>query len=245
MFNFLMSRTKVVVDAFTYHSTAYNMAPISKGSNHFPDWWKDLPARRTPAALEQYDIKLSTLKRCNGLIDLYKNSLIIPLWSDLALANTETDENLLFTFADSISEIQRHERWQYEPALNNYKHGKIIVPWMLKERTGINFTFIGSLWNLINITDRLHIPPGIANYRYQHAVNVNFFVEGSTPFKVLIPAGTGLVHLIPNTDKEVVVKNHQIDHSEYQKIYEKTGLMYKFSGNYTAMKKAQMQCPFK
>ena len=51
---------------------------------------------------------------------------------------------------------------------NKFIHGKIITPWMIKEKSGVKFMWTEPRWNTVKYWDKLNVVPGTVIYNTQH-----------------------------------------------------------------------------
>lgn len=230
---------KLVVDCFTYNRNAYELFPIDDAVKFFPDWWKHMPRESEKHGF----IPVSTIKRCAGIQDTYKSGIILPLWSDLAMRfeNNKWD----FQFADNQTIITPHspEQWKYYADPNKFTHIKIESPWALYTKKAINWTFMKPTWNF-PADCQLNIVSGTLNFRYQHGTHINMLLP-VRPMKDIILAGQPMAHMIPHTEKRVVLKHHFVTEEEFRHRYDGR-LMHSFVRGYqraVPIRKG-MKCPF-
>ena len=60
---FFIKRSKIVVDCFTHSLNAYDLFPIAKATEYYPDWWKATPNSHLVDNL----FHKATIKSCSGL----------------------------------------------------------------------------------------------------------------------------------------------------------------------------------
>jgi hypothetical protein len=247
MFKFFIKRSKITVDCFTSNINALEYFPIAQASEFYPEWWKSLPKFHSTVDENGLEIKKVTMKSCDGFIDLYRHGFIIPLWSDLII---ETMPNgFRYNFAEgSHNEIGRHDYEQMSNEFINYIHFKIMSPWRLREKSEVKFLFFQPSYNNVSTLLDWHIMPGMMDFSYQHATNINILAPRGKRFE--IPAGCPVAHIIPITDKDVEIKTHFLDVKDVDSVK----LFYNnypfFNGSYKKMKKLQQeknkpQCPIK
>lgn len=234
----------IVIDAFTYRDTIAEQYPISRASRHIPDWWKFLPA----ATKTSHN---ATLKNCQGFIDLYANSFVLPLWSDLEieLFNINNQNGWKYQYADQFSILDQHDPSTYNGFVNNekYQHFKFIAPWIVKESTGVKFTLFQPSWNMGDLNCKYSVLPGVLDFKYQHSVNVNAMFEypADNAKKLLIEAGTPIAQFTAHSDKSLDIRCHSISEEEFKRKFHIT----KFTGSYLERKKRinsnESKCPFK
>lgn len=239
---FFCKPKKIVIDCFTTHTGAYNLNPIDLAVKYFPDWWKPMP--NSTSVADPVTIELSTIKKCPGILDLYKSSIILPLWSDMAVEPKE-DNTYWWKFADGKTRLDTHPIQQLGNAFKKYQHIKILSPWFIKEKSETKFLMTPCTWSLLDITSNINILTGVVEFKHQNATNINFFIDLNRKEPLFLEAGTPLYHLVPLTDKSVEVKNHLITKQEFDKLFNYTICGVKFSGNYNTRKKANNKtCPF-
>jgi len=238
-FNFFFKRNKKIVDCFTANQHAYNLFPITPSSKNFPDWWKNTPATLERNNSANLTIEVSTAKTCQGILDLYKKSYTLPLWSDLLMETEE--QGCRFQFADGISTLSFHESILTNHAFGNYLNIKLLSPWFLKESSGVNFLFNQPFWNMPNDIDHVHIPPGILEFKYQHSTHVNLLL--SKGHRHNWAAGRAMATLTPLTEASIEFRNHLVSDSELKNI-SGANLPF-FVGAYHKSKKiTESKCPY-
>ena len=237
----------IVVDAFTINEVICDHFPIESASKFYPSWWKEMPKSFLSSDQQGMQIDASTIKRCRGFIDLYSTGFIIPLWADMHIETRDVDEECVWKYStNGMPSMVSHPKSQYGNTFDNFKHLKIITPWLMREKTGVQFHFTSPTWSNVSYLDGMNILPGIIDYKYQVATNVNLFMPHNRIYH--IEHGTPLVHIIPITDKEIKIKCHTISAEEYYRIENSRTYHMSFLNNYGSMKKAidkkEAKCPF-
>lgn len=246
---FFFKKSKIYVDCFTTSEFRINVCPITRSTKQFPEWWKKIPGTIPFQESNGISIDRSTMKRCNGFLDLYKNSFTLPMWTDFKIEiGQEEDKSFLRWYISDDTEVTSHDSKQWANNFSQFKQIKILSPWRLKEKTGCKFAFISPSWSLLENLKDFHIMPGVVDYKYQHSTHVNMFV----PYKIgeyIINVGTPLAHIIPLTEKHVEFNCHVVDDIEYKKIMTETNYPT-FNGGYSLLKKtvekneSNKKCPF-
>tara|TARA_Y100000114_G_scaffold69601_1_gene63726 strand:- start:1048 stop:1767 length:720 start_codon:yes stop_codon:yes gene_type:complete len=206
------------IDFLTGDTDIYQFSKIDYAMNFLPDWYKNLPAKNylpeKPGGVR------ITMKGCLGLRDLFKKSLIIPLWSDMniALGRIGTDTTS-WAFADRKSDVELHTREDYGSFIGeNTQHLKLVSPWYGFSKSDVGFCFVQPMWNTVKYSDILHVLPGIIDFKYQAGTNVNILLSRKPENKVLeLKHGMPLVHLVPLTEEKVKIKHHFVDQKELNK----------------------------
>jgi hypothetical protein len=251
MFNILSRLRPIHIDAFTFNEEVYKFYSPKNSKDYIPNWWKSLPASYTHDA-NFPQVQFSTMKKCTGVIEIFKSGFIIPLWSDLALTlkNTEGAGSYGYQFADNTSVIEAHPTKQYEGFTDKHtlQHLKLVTPWRLREKTGVKFVCMQPTWSLQNLNSDITILPGISDFKYQDSTNIQMLVRYPTynlTTSLLINVGTPMVHMIPMSDRPIKITTHLVDRVKYNDMGN-SGVT--FSGAYLQRKKMidqQPTCPFK
>jgi hypothetical protein len=213
MFYFI--RKKIVVDCFINYPYILENYPIRKAIKVAPKWWKDL--YRT---YEDTDAFLGTkntyhsMKACAGFTNLFTEAWVLPLWADYQVLTEESGAYAWKSAAKFSPDLTEHNRAQHANTFDQYIHLKAISPWIVFEKTGINFAFIGNDWELLKTMPNMRILPGVLNFKENNYPNVNFFLPKIRATHQL-PAGLPFVHLIPLTEKRVEFKLHCLTDAEF------------------------------
>ena len=245
---FFFRKPTIVLDCFTDNSYLYEYLSIQQASKFFPDWWKQLPkeyiSKKSPTQL-----KLNTMKSCRGIVSLYQNGIILPLWSDYSIkVGSKALPKILFETPTQYKAAWHDaEQWGGESYLSpkNYGHLKLDCPWYIREKTGVQFAFIQPFYNTSTPTDYL-FPPGVVDYKYQNSGNVNLFFEFKEDERtILLRAGDPIAMILPLTEKDVKIKNHLVSPMELNKMNPKP---LTFNHHYTWLKgymnQKESKCPF-
>lgn len=243
---FFFKKSKLHIDAFTENPNLIEYYPVALARNFIPQWWKDLDKDYVSEKSNGVELRHSTIKGCSGFIDLYKKGFMIPLWSDLYF---ETKLNGSTRFISPEAEelyVNSHNLTQVGQKFNNFIHMKILSPWFFEEKSGVNFHFSQPYWNTVVDYDKIHIVPGVINYKYQHASHINLFVPRINN-TYLLPTGLPIAHIIPLTEKDIKIHFHVLSKEEFRNRFERT--RSKFKNNYLEKmkikKSKEHKCPFR
>jgi hypothetical protein len=243
---FFFKKSEVVVDAFVseVHSHAHDYAPIDYAEKFIPDWWKKLP--RADIDFNLMNRKNESIKLCGGFLDHTNRGLMIPLWSDLMI---RTDPPGLYTynFSDSISICESHPTAQRQGFREDLLNIKIISPWLLRSEKSVSFSFLPPFWNN-NKPLGYQAAIGTTNFYYQNSTHINLLVEDNQ--QIFIPFNTPMLHLMPLTERKIILKRHLITDSEWHRENRRM-ISSSFIGSYYKLKKhrekldeQQSKCPF-
>ena len=238
---FLFKKKKIVLDCFTYNSSAYEYGKIERASKFYPDWWKNTPRKHDKNPIGTS----TTIKTCPGLIENYQYGVMLPLWSDLNIFINSAEKSCSWQYADNNSRIESHPpiEWDKYVDPSTHIHLKMDTPWVFKCKEDVPFMYMKPYWNYQPFSS-ISVPTGILNYKYQHTTNFNMFVNATLDAHIELKHGDPLAHMIPIDNREVIIHNHLIDDKEYAKFFTRL----KFNGNYNAIKKLRQEkeskCPF-
>jgi hypothetical protein len=243
---FFFKKKTIVVDTFTYIGSAYELFRIELAKKSIPEWWKKLPTAIETANAYGLSVDRSTMKSCPGITELYKNGIVIPLWSDLIL-ETNSNNEIRYQWAhDQSADIAFHAPVQHGNSFNNHIHFKIQSPWLIKETSGVNWTWLEPTWNILYEHSNIRVLPGVLNFKYQRDTNINIFVPKERQ-RFELEAGLPLAHLIPLSDKQIEIKHHLISKDEFTRMSNNIG-SFKFKNSYRTMLKIkedqEPKCPF-
>lgn len=208
-----LKKKQIVVDCFTDNQNAFNALQIQNSSNFMPKWWKNMPANYSDGGL----FKQPTMKTCNGLIETYKTGIILPMWCDFIINVTNKEYRWHFADEKNSANIHGHQQWDSFADPLEYGHIKISSPWRLKEKTGINWFTTLPQWNF-GLNRNLFFASGMLSFKHTHELNLNFFIKLNENYEQFINVGSPIAHLIPISEKNIILKHHLIDQNEYARM---------------------------
>lgn len=216
---FWFKKKEIIVDCFTIHQSVYELYKIRPAIKYFPE-----EAKAMPNFYDEIDQntkithQAATIRKCIGLINLYKQGFIMPMWTTfLSEPKSSWENKTAVAMVQMPFHYQIHDRKQYGNIFEDHIHVKLEGPWRLREKTGIQFVWNSPTWNLHKQTHNFTVVPGSVSYDYQSQTNVNIFIN-KKPDRFTIEAGTPLVHMVPVTDKVVKLKHHLVSQQEYSKV---------------------------
>jgi hypothetical protein len=214
MILFKFPKKKITLDCFTSEAHILRTAPIVPAIKLIPEWWKKLP--NSYYKNNEFSPS-STMKHCIGMVDYYKKSIVLPLWSDLAI-NIKSSREYYWQFSDRYSTaVQHNMEKQATGFLNGYSHIKLITPWAFKTKENISWVWSHPTYSYPNSHEVVSLP-AVVNHLYMHGTNINLLFSANTPKTIIIPQGQPLVHIIPMSDRKVEIVRHLVSEAEYKKI---------------------------
>lgn len=226
----------IYVDFFTFDPMVYEFFKISEGRNFLPDWWKKIPNKMYCGDNHTPSFQIPTMKKCPGLIELYKQSFILPLWTDIDIVVKR--HQCTASVSDRMTKIDSHDKIQRGSYLddNRYHHLKIISPWVASTKSNINFLVSSCSFSNEVFIDSFFIPNGIRSFEVSSSTNIHGFTRIDHDHNFCIESGTPLIHLFPLTDKKVKVHCH-LDKNRFEKINMTQPDRFSFNSGYYKKKR--------
>ena len=228
----MIGKKEIVIDAFTDSEAICDFFPISPAAKYMPEWWKKMPKQTTVDGTHIKNIPNATIKTCDGLTSLYKNSIIIPIWNDLII-ETKADGQYAYQWSSSEGGfIDNNSLDTAGPAVRDHVHIKLTSPWFLKEKTGVHFVWHQPTWNMLdNELFDYNVLPGKLEFRYQYTSNINILFPKKNK-RTELKAGTPMAMLTPLSERPIKVKCHQVDPTEIEKFKNYQNARLVFTGHY-------------
>lgn len=213
---FWFKKKKVVVDCFTSNSAVNEFCPVTSGMKHIPGWFKSMKAG--VAKVNALDIPSRNIKGCPGVVYSFKQSFIVPLWSDCMIETSM--EGYRYQFSGNHS-IDSHDPQQWNYVKNEqYLHAKFAIPWLFYCKEPIFFHVGQPFWNQFESSffDSVYYSPGITRFtNYPLELNVNMFFRRESKVHKL-DVGMPFLQIVPLTEREVEFKTQLLSEEEYNKI---------------------------
>jgi len=232
-------RSKVVVDAFTYMDHYAKFSKIDKAAKFFPQWFKD-----TPSTFKYGVTQVPTIKSCDGFINYYKNSFIMPLWTDFAIEIRDGAYRWKDSDGFTESVVHDYHQWNNFVSEKEYGHLKLVTPWNLVEKSDIKFLLQRPFWNY-KPTEETIITPGSVGFKYQASTHINMLFPITKNQEILLKFNDPILHMIPLTEKEVEIRTHVVSRDEYNK-YTKPNVSFidSFGKVKKMLQSQEKKCPF-
>ncbi len=223
-------KKKVKVKCYPQFDQVGEIFPVELARKYIPDWWKNLPSQVNIGLAKE----ITTIKSCPGFTELYKTGITFPLWRDCVIKYDRHSivEIEIPTNENPNNYFVSHNVDQMGKVFDPWIHLKILSPWYLETEEPIPFLMTDMTYNRKTLSG-YQIPPGVLEFKYQHATHINMFLEPTDTFRELsLNAGTPLIHLIPLADVEIELeickynadklKSMQPWHWTFNNLYTKT-----------------------
>lgn len=234
----------IILNLYTCSAPVFNYSPVIEAKKEIPQWFKKLPMPyfNSPA---DHDFNM---KICSGVVDYYTRGFFLNLWSDLYLnigrIGTTSHE---WQYSDRESVLSTHivDQWGGVLPETEYQHLKLQSPWIATCDTDIDFLVTQPDWRF-DIEDKIHISSGVLNFKHQVAMNVNLFIKRQKEdIETVLHQGTPLLHIVPLTERKVILKIHLVDEEKFIAIGSKNRPI-SFFRHYENKKKIMQSkdCPY-
>jgi len=244
------------MDCFINDRYVYEQVPIVNAHKTFPKWWLDLPlchkrefdfswiGKETSEGILNLIQKNNNMKNCYGFLELYKRGAVVESWADLKFKVGLAGYKF---FCSNLENPSEHNTSQRGNGFINYHHAKLQNPWLFETKEDVKFLLMPATWNMENFD--FVVPSGILNFNITPVSHINIFIP-KKKYEFDITIGQSLVHLIPLSDKKLIIHNHIITEPEYIKKHK--GVRASFQGWRKKMElilrnkeRKESKCPFK
>lgn len=211
--NFFSKGKPVYLDLYTNNKLAYDYFSVKATNKFVPEWWRELPAYHvdTDSGLKSASNTYPTAKHCPGIVDTFKYTFGLPLWSDLTIAakgGGEAEVKYPISSENDFVYGSGYRRGEFYRE-GKYLHLELETPWQgVSSDTSVNWYYTPASWHYdAAITDNLWFLPGILNFKYSHLTNFQLLMHDFN-HSVDLAAGTVMMYLVPMTEREVIVRSH-------------------------------------
>lgn len=246
MISFFHRTPTIVLDCFVADPMTYSSTPIVKASKTLPEWWKKLPVPKIKFDYnnpDMYPNNDKNMRNCYGFIELFKKGAVLENWCDINIRTTPDTYNYFYSGG---SAPDNHPTSQFSGGFTDYHHIKLMSPWVLSEKTGVQFLFIGAEWNLDKYD--IKVLPGVVDYRMNVVTHINMMLPRKNT-EIYFKIGQPLVHIIPLSDKKLQIRNHLVTKEEFSKRF--MNVMGSYNGWRSVFplikrndQRAKEKCPF-
>jgi len=244
---FFIKPSVIHLDCFTQDERVHKFYPVAPATQFIPEWWRQLP--KTYKSKEMW-WGSATMKSCPGFTEYYRNSITIPMWSDVIIEVFGQDQGYRWQFADHKTHAVPHDEAQFKNFidLKDYAQIKINNPWYFKTKKSVKWMWNFPIWNY-STPDSIMLLPGVTDFRYSYTTNLNLVVNKSKERQIVINEGIPIVNFIPLSDKRVKIHNHLISSTEYSNFTSSINLDARFLNSYRKNiqdidKLSGSKCPF-
>jgi hypothetical protein len=247
---FWFKKKITVLDCFTSEFAAYDKFKVDKAVRYLPEWYKKLD-KGNPYIDPTKPLR-STMKKCAGFLDYFKNSFALPAWDYIYFRISESDVGSSL----NNQRVTSHSSDQYGTFLDpTFKHFKIVPPWLIHSNNKVKAiqTFSPWCYSPNHNPEKLMHLPGVVDFYYQNSTNVNLFIRkavtSNEPSIITFEPGVPLVFYTPLEDIRIKFKYHLISESEYKQrelfISHTPGInRLKINREFIDKRDEEKKCPF-
>lgn len=243
---FIFKKRKLVLDLFTQRQMIFDAAKPKLAPQFYPDWWKEL---KTELQMGDELFPTATMRRCMGFVDHYKHGFVIPMWSDFRIElGPIGDPFFRAQCSDNTTSLGEHPaalRGAYLPN-SHYQHLKMYTPWAAKCKEDVYWKWEQPTWSYRN-PNKIILLPGTIEYKYQYSMNANLmFAREAEKTLIEIPFQQPLVHVTPLTERDLELRYHMVEGSEYDRLMqgEKLSNINRYRAYRRVRESEESKCPF-
>jgi len=213
---FFKKEKEIILNCYTHRSEVYNYFPVVETKKTFPSWVKKLKNSYFNSNKDHFE----NVTSCPAFIDYFRTGFVIPLWSDVCLEVGEIGSNSYrWQYSDLKSHMAFHPYDQFGLDAKEYQHFKVDSPWVFSCSEDVKFLFSRPSWRFGDIPNTVEILNGVVEYRTNAATNINMLVKRMEKHQeFVIKANTPLVHIIPLTERKIIVKTHLITREVWDSV---------------------------
>lgn len=147
----------------------------------------------------------STFRTCTGRVATLKTSASLPMWVSVEISSDSGTVNVVKSDeTPNLCELDWSHNDDPYVSLDRMAILRLNTPWWLEEDTGIDFVVAA---NIMNPT-QMHTPSGVANFKWQHDLNLFNYIRTEVKNSYTVIAGTPVLSLYPLTDKKLYVESY-------------------------------------
>ena len=215
MFSIWKKPSTITLDCFTDQRVIHDAYEPVLAIDWMPDWSKKMPATRKFDSNTYQGLDNATLKRCPHVNQLLTTGVLFPAWMQLKIKTFDTTDHAMVQTYPENSPIIPHDPQDYAHHKPNMWHGKVMSPWQIQDKSGLDWIWTSPQWHQDNPLKYWTVP-AITEFKYQHATIVNLMVPFNT--ELTIEPGDPWLHLIPLTDKRIKLNCHLVTTQELSKL---------------------------
>lgn len=213
---FFKKDKKIVLNCYTYRADVYNYFPIVETKKTFPTWLKNVKKTYFNSEKDYFE----SVKGCPAFVAYFTKGFVLPMWSDLSLeAGPKGSNSYRWQYSDLKSRVGMHLYSQLGLSETEHQHFKLVSPWVFSCSEDVQFLFSRPSWRFGDIPETVEVLNGVVSYKTNAGTNINMLVKRTeAPQEFIIKAGTPLVHIIPLTERKIIIKTHLVTREVWDSI---------------------------
>lgn len=211
MINFLFKKKNIVLDCFTFYDVVKERFPISESKNHLPEWFKNAPKPKDHNKMVPTH-HMTSIRKCGGLIDLFKRGAVLPLPCDVKIRSWYKDGVYNVDSFNVLSDLMVLTSFS-----ETFHH--LTNPWVIKQNNNIPFLITNCHYH--SKRPSITISNGVIHFKYNPQLHIFFHMfkqEGGTeenPNIILLEGGFPILHMIPLEEVNVKVNTHLVSQTDF------------------------------
>jgi|DEB0MinimDraft_10_1074344.scaffolds.fasta_scaffold00508_6 hypothetical protein len=189
------------LDCYTYFPKVYEKHKLKQ--NALPNWITE------------------NTKKLDFFTNIYKNNIVVPLWSDMTLA--------VDAGGDVVFQLTEDDKYQHalKNIVSNIDYNELMFsnvillelksPWLIKADKDVMFHYNTLLWNQIKSVDKFWFLNKAFSFKEPKEIDLSFMIT-MKPGRQGIQEGTQIMQLLPLSEEEVKINHHLISPKEYERL---------------------------
>lgn len=223
----------VNLTAYTYSESYIKTCPPIYKPTEKPSWLKKLKTFTVDwDQRSQMAIKNATAAVCPAVRYFLSEPITLSLWADIDIKIFPDGKWTHYTRPEWNVMLGEHHGSQFGEAYNGRVAIKLTSPWYFKTDDPAKFMFMESHYSTSFFRDHnIILPPGLIEYKYQHATNVHMlFPIKDEEYVVRLKHGTPLISMFPMFERKLNFETKLIPYNEFAEF--NTHMPQMFIGRY-------------
>jgi hypothetical protein len=186
---FLNKNKTIIIDAFTHDQRIFDDHRPLHARDNIPLWWKNLESSYPDHGYPS--IKYPTIKRCMGVIDLFRHGFLFTNNQDRSFESNHAENKLMVD---------------------------VKLNWILKTKSDVSFITVQPAWHYQDLNRMVSLIPQIYKFKNPTEIDISLIItkkeEGDDELPI-IKEKLSIVHFIPFSEQSIEIKYHLIDKKEY------------------------------
>jgi len=188
----------ITLDCYTYFPKVYEKHKLKQ--NAFPSWATE------------------NTKKVKEVANVYKNNIVVPIWTDMVLVVNKT--------GDILVDLTEDDKYKHElkNIVSNIDYNELMFsnvvllelksPWLIKADKDVMFHYNSLLWNHVKSVDKFWFLNQAFSFKKPTEINLKFMVTMRESRQDILE-GTEIMQLIPLSKEKVKINHHLVTVQEY------------------------------
>jgi len=182
--------------------------PVMEAKHCIPNWYKEMRSyyEVSPCPIKTIANLHGTAKNCYGIKSLINAGFIVQAWSDMSFLIQPNGDLLAKTAGEDKHFFEIHSSNDAPNFLKNKITVKLRCPWNLFGNK-TRYIYTPAAYHS-RLSQNIFMPSGVLEFEKQHAAHIFLCIDvRDHEYEIIIKAGEPLMHLIPLTDKKIILEN--------------------------------------